>query len=86
MTKMIKKSEWLQLCGEIREITWKKEKESNWNFQNNGIFNGTHFFSISPQTGNVLSRQILESLFMEFFAYSVIYFWKKFPNQIKKQQ
>ena len=53
----------------------------------NGISNyGRHFFNISPQTGNLLSRQISKTKStnqLDFFANRVIYFWNKSPNQIK---
>ena len=48
---------------------------------------GKHFFSISPWTGNLLSRQIskTKSIYQMnfFFAKGVTYFWNKLRNQIK---
>ena len=45
---------------------------------------GRNFFNISPQTENLLSRQISLTKFttqLEFFANRA--FWNKLPNQIK---
>ena len=63
--KTNKKRERLQLHGKMREIrinyfTRKKnERSSNWNFQNNGIFNyGGRFKNIFPRTRTLLSRPI----------------------------
>ena len=55
----------------------------------NGIFNYIrHFFNISPQTGNLLSRHFKNSLLTNwiFFANRVIYFLNKLPNMIKNSQ
>ena len=44
------------------------------------------FFNISPQTGNLLSRQISKTVSMkqlDFFANRRIYFWNRLANQIK---
>ena len=53
----------------------------------NGISNyERHFFNISPQTGNLLSRQIPKiksTNKLDLFANRVMYFWNKLPNQIK---
>ena len=46
----------------------------------------TTFFNISSQIGNLLSRQILKTKSincLHIFAYKIIYFWNKLPNQIK---
>ena len=54
----------------------------------NGISNyGRHFFDISPQTGNLLSKQILKTKSTNWiFANKVIYFRNKLPNQIRKKK
>ena len=56
----------------------------------NGISNyGWHFFNISTQTGNLLSRQIWKiksTNQLDFFANWVIYSWKKLSNQIKNSK
>ena len=47
-----------------------------------------HFFNISPQTENLLSRQISKiksTNQVNFFANRVIYFWNKLPNQMKNR-
>ena len=44
------------------------------------------FLNISPQTGNLQSRQISKTKSinqLDFFANRAIYFWNKLPNQIK---
>ena len=46
-----------------------------------------HFFNISPQIGNLLSRKISKTKSinqLDFLANKVIYFCNKFPNLIKK--
>ena len=56
----------------------------------NGISNyGRHFFKISAQTGNLLSRTILKTKStnqLDFFANRIVYFWNKLPFQIKNSK
>ena len=53
----------------------------------NGISNHKkHFFNISLLTGNLLSREISKTKSvnkLDFFVSRMIYFWNKWPNQIK---
>ena len=85
LTKIIKKIKRFQLQGKIRETMinqfTRNKCWSNWNFQNNGIFNYSgifFFFNISLRTGNLLSRQIPKTNSTN----KLIFFFCKWSNEV----